>query len=46
MGETKQEEGTIGFKEVIANVNYVNGIKTGEEVISEKVLSAARKSGI
>lgn len=38
MGETKQEEGTIGFKEVIANVNYVNGIKTGEEVISEKVL--------
>lgn len=38
MGQVREEEGKAGCKEVISNVNYVNGIKKGEEILSEKIL--------
>lgn len=38
MGDILKEEGTIGYKEVVANVNYTNGVKIGEEIVEEKTL--------
>ncbi|PRR82190.1 peptidoglycan DD-metalloendopeptidase family protein [Clostridium vincentii] len=38
MGEILKEEGMSGYKEVVANVNYTNGIKTGEEIVQEKTI--------
>lgn len=38
MGDSLKEEGAVGYKEVVANVNYTNGVKTGEEIVEEKTL--------
>lgn len=38
MGDILKEEGTVGYKEVVANVKYTNGVKTGEEIVEEKNL--------
>jgi murein DD-endopeptidase MepM/ murein hydrolase activator NlpD len=38
MGDILNEEGIVGYKEVVANVIYTNGVKTGEEIVEEKTL--------
>ena len=38
MGDSLKEDGTVGYKEVVANVNYTNGVKTNEEILEEKTL--------
>jgi len=38
MGDSLKEEGTVGYKEVVANVNYTNGVKTNEAILQEKTL--------
>jgi murein DD-endopeptidase MepM/ murein hydrolase activator NlpD len=42
MGDILKEEGTVGYKEIVANVNYTNGVKTGEEIVEEKTLVDSR----
>lgn len=38
IGESKEEKGVVGCKQVTAKVRYTNGIKTEEEILGEKVL--------
>lgn len=38
MGDILKEEGSVGYKEVVASVNYTNGVKTGEEIVTERTL--------
>lgn len=38
LGEVNQENGEVGYKEVVAQISYTNGAKVGEEVLEEKTL--------
>lgn len=38
IGESKEEKGVVGCKQVVAKVKYTNGVKTDEEILGEKVL--------
>lgn len=44
MGDILKEEGTVGYKEVVANVNYTNGVKTGEEIVEERTLVNSKET--
>ncbi|MDS0527975.1 peptidoglycan DD-metalloendopeptidase family protein [Clostridium sp. SHJSY1] len=38
LGQIKQENGSVGYKEVVSKVSYKNGVKVREEVLEEKML--------
>ena len=42
IGESKEEEGLLGSKEVLLEVSYKNGQKIGEELISEKIIEESK----
>ena len=46
LGESREEEGVVGSKELVLESTYKNGQKVGEEVISENIIEESKPTMI